>query len=266
MKTGEILQQRLLPPLESEVLLARLLKQERTWILAHTERELTIEEERQWNEWLERRARGEPVAYIIERTEFYGRPFIVRRGALIPRPATEGLVSTALAWLGAPSDTTIPTDAGIVAMARSLRSIGNITTVVDCGTGSGCIAVTLALERPDLRVIATDISEAALSVARENAALHGVSDRIDVRIGSLLEPVTGLTEPFLLVANPPYVPGNRELPRDIKEFEPPEAVFAGPEGLDVLRPLVSQATAHPFCAGFVIECEDEQVPMIDRRR
>ncbi|MFA6522939.1 MAG: HemK/PrmC family methyltransferase [Candidatus Peribacteraceae bacterium] len=266
MRIDEILRTAGFPGTETEVLLSSLLTQERTWIIAHPAYTLTRAQEARWNGWVERRRKHEPVTYITERTEFYGRPFIIRQGALVPRPATEGLVAVALAELHQPTDGMTPTDAGIVALARTLRSFPEIRTIVDVGTGSGCIAVTMALERPDLSVIATDISDAALAVARENAALHHVDERIQFKQGSLLDPVSDLLEPFLLVSNPPYVPADRELPRDIRAFEPQEAIFAGRDGLDVIRPLVSQAKEHPFCAGFVIECEETQVPLMDKHR
>lgn len=247
---------------ETEVLLAALLKKKRTWLLTHPEYTLTEREKNTWDVWQKRRLNGEPIDYIRGEREFFGRPFLTDRRALIPRPATEGLVSMALAWLHEPMDSIVPTDAGIVAMARTLKNVSPISTVIDVGTGSGCIAVTLALERPDLNIIATDVSEEALTLARKNAKQHGVSSRIEFRRGSLLEPVKDLLESFLLVSNPPYVPSGRILPSDITEFEPNLALFAGEDGMAVIRPLVTQAQQHPFCCGFIVECEYEQAKII----
>jgi release factor glutamine methyltransferase len=258
MRLRDLLRRTVLQKSDAEVLLARLLKRDRSWLFAHDDEELPAELERTWREWETRRGAGEPIAYMTGQVEFYGRPFAIRRGALVPRPSTEGLIETALAWLHAPSNVAIPIDMGIVAFAAVLKP-GRPTTVVDCGTGSGVIAITLALERPELNLIATDISNDALHVAEENARLHQVHNRIDFRFGSLLEPVADLREPFLLVSNPPYVPSGRELPRDITEFEPKEAIFAGPEGLDVLKPLIEAAREHPACCGFVVECEEGQI-------
>ncbi len=262
MSIDDLLAATRLPRSDAEILLAALLRVDRTWVLAHPERELTPEETAQWSAWEKRRLRHEPIVYIVGEKEFYGRPFHVDRRVLVPRPATEGLVDVALACLNAPSDSVIPIDAGIVAVGRVVRK-GDAKTVVDMGTGSGAIAVTLALERPDLHIIATDTSADALEVAEANADRHGVSDRVTFLHGNLLEPVTHPREPFLLVSNPPYVQGGRELPADITDFEPHEAIFAGPEGMDVIRPLVKAAKAHPACLGFVMECEEGQAERID---
>ncbi|MFA6038979.1 MAG: peptide chain release factor N(5)-glutamine methyltransferase [Candidatus Peribacteraceae bacterium] len=257
MRIQDLLRETVLHRSDAEILLAALFQKNRTWIMAHPEREVTEAERETWAAWEQRRLKREPIVYIIGEKEFYARPFIVDRRVLVPRPATEGLVDVALAFLHAPTDAVVPTDAGIVAVSRVFRA-GEVTTVVDVGTGSGAIAVTLALERPDLSVIATDISENALAVARKNADRHGVAGRISFRQGSLLDPVRDLTRPFLLVSNPPYVRSDRTLPRDITDFEPHAAVFAGPDGMEVIRPLLKAAKAHPACSGFVLECEAEQ--------
>jgi release factor glutamine methyltransferase len=171
--------------------------------------------------WVARRARREPVAYITGRREFYGRTFLVSPAVLIPRPDTETLVEAALACLDR--------------MAAG-------ALVADVGTGSGCLAVTLAAERPSIRVVATDISAAALDVARENARCLRVSDRIQFREGPLL---AGAATPVdLIVSNPPYVREvEREtLPADVVAFEPHGALFAGADGLDVIRLLADEAS------------------------
>jgi release factor glutamine methyltransferase len=170
--------------------------------------------------WTGRRARHEPVAYITGEREFYGRTFLVTAAVLIPRPDTETLVDEALACLDGMAPDAL---------------------VADAGTGSGCLAATLAAERPSIRVLATDISPAALEVARENARRLGLSDRIQFREGSLL---AGAADPIdLIVSNPPYVrEGERKtLPAEVVEFEPPAALFAGADGLDVIRRLVHEA-------------------------
>jgi release factor glutamine methyltransferase len=171
--------------------------------------------------WVARRARREPVAYITGRHEFYGRTFLVSPAVLIPRPDTETLVEAALVCLDR--------------MAAG-------ALVADVGTGSGCLAVTLAAERPAIRVLATDISAPALDVARENARRLGVSDRIQFREGPLL---AGAAAPVdLIVSNPPYVREvEREtLPADVVAFEPHDALFAGADGLDVIRLLADEAS------------------------
>ncbi len=248
---------------EAEILLAALLRKDRTWILAHPEQEVSESHLQRWRTWEQRRLAHEPIVYITGEKEFYGRPFTVDARVLVPRPATEGLVGVALAFLAAPSDSIVPTDAGIVAVSRILKKLP-VTTVVDVGTGSGAIAITLALERPDLTFVATDISEGALDVAQRNAERHNVRDRIAFLHGSCLDPILKLGNPFLLVSNPPYVCSDRRLPRDVVEYEPSNAIFAGPEGLDVIRIIVQQAIEHPACCGIVMECEEGHVKEIDR--
>jgi release factor glutamine methyltransferase len=170
---------------------------------------------------IDRRARREPVAYILGEREFYGRPFLVSKAVLIPRPETELVVDRALA---------------IVAAGRREAAL----TILDVGTGSGCLAITLALECPAARIVATDISAAALEAAAANAARHGVADRIELRRGSL---VAGLQAADLIVTNPPYV-ADRErasLSPEVRDYEPAGALFGGEDGLGVIRELVPAA-------------------------
>lgn len=169
-----------------------------------------------------RRSLGEPVAYLCGHREFYGRAFVVSPAVLIPRPETELLVERALA--------AIDDRAG---MRRDVP-------IIDIGTGSGCIAITLAAERPGVRVVATDTSAAALEVARANASRHGVTDRLRFSEGTLTSGVSGVD---VVVSNPPYVPerDRNRLMRDVRDFEPSSALFAGEDGLDVIRPLIPEA-------------------------
>jgi release factor glutamine methyltransferase len=180
-----------------------------------------------------RRMRREPVAYITGTREFWGLEFAVTRDVLIPRPESELLVEQALACLSAG------------AADGSSRPL-----VVDVGTGSGCLAVSLAAERADLRLAATDISPGALAVARKNAAAHGVGSRIDFLLGSLLEPVAG--EPDLIVSNPPYVVAAAALAPEVGSYEPAVALFSGADGLDAIRGLLQQAGARLRGGGWLI--------------
>ena len=168
-----------------------------------------------------RRARHEPIAYLTGEREFYGRSFVVTPDVLIPRPETELIVDEAL-------------------LRRSAEAP---RTIVDVGTGSGCLAVTLALECPSARVVATDVSDAALTVARANAARHGVQDRIECLRGSLLAPARGPVD--LIVANLPYVAerDRSTLPPEVADFEPATALFGGADGLDLVRTLLPEAAA-----------------------
>ena len=188
-----------------------------------------------------RRAAREPIAYITGEREFYGRPFTVTPQVLIPRPETELLVEE----------------------ARRCAAEWTAPTILDLGTGSGCIAVTLALECPDARVIATDDSAAALAIARANAVRLGASHRIEFREGAYL---AGVSAPIdLLVSNPPYVAeGDRgTLPRDVADYEPAAALFGGADGLDVVRCLVPLAARGLAPAGWLLleigQGQDERV-------
>ena len=169
-----------------------------------------------------RRAAREPVSYITGRHEFWGLSFEVSPAVLIPRPETELIVEIALEKL-------------------DQAAKGSHCDVADACTGTGCLAVVLAHERPLARLVATDASDAALEVARHNAVKHHVDRRIHFVRSDVLEDVDG---PFdLIVANPPYVPdGDRAtLQPEVRDYEPAIALFAGVDGLDVVRRLIQQA-------------------------
>ena len=168
-----------------------------------------------------RRAAREPFAYIVRHQEFWGLQFRVTPAVLIPRPETELIVEALL---------------GIVHEA----SAG--VKVADVGTGSGCLAVALARERPAAVIVATDVSDAAIAVARENAVRHGVAERIDFRQTNLLDGVDDRLD--VIVSNPPYVcDGDRADIQPEVRFEPATALFAGADGLDVIRRLLPTAAA-----------------------
>ncbi len=243
---------------EADVLLAHVLGKDRLWLLAHEQDPVPAPHIDRALECLQRLERGEPVQYITETAEFYGRVFSVSPSVLIPRPATENLVRMALDTLDGKSlaPVTLERDIAGVPLLLSI-DVANVNCVVDIGTGSGCIAVTLALQRPDLRVIATDVSAAALTVAKHNAEKLGATN-VDFREGSLLEPVADEREPFLIVSNPPYIPAGRQLDESVARHEPALALYGDADGLSVLRKLVCEAAAHPFCKGLLVECGSEQ--------
>ncbi|MBI1813195.1 peptide chain release factor N(5)-glutamine methyltransferase [Candidatus Peregrinibacteria bacterium] len=278
---------------DCEVLLSALLQRDRAWIFAHPENVIDPQVVKKFEEWSDRRLLGEPIAYIVGEKEFYGRSFFVDRSVLIPRPATEGLVELALRFLETGQGEIVGLDSEIVGVARKIehreqfkkasgncpqapfdsaqgdmpapqgkKSFPGIQTIIDIGTGSGCIAVTLALERPDLQIIATDVSGDALKIARKNAQRHGVSDRIEFRHGKNLEPILELDQPFIIVSNPPYIPEGTTLPKDVTEYEPHEALFAGPNGTDVLKTLFMEAENHRQCRGIAVECQKDQIPSL----
>jgi release factor glutamine methyltransferase len=187
--------------------------------------------------WLARRARAEPIAYLTGEREFFGRTFRVTPDVLIPRPETELVVEEALTCL-----TKLRTDS---ANPRP-------PLVLDVGTGSGCIAITIALEQPPVRVVATDISKAALAVAMDNARRLDTADRVTFRHGPLL---AGWNEPAdLIVSNPPYVAGadRGALPDDVVRYEPATALFGGEDGLDVIRGLIPAAAAALVPGGWLV--------------
>ncbi len=203
------------PRLEAEVLLAHATGLSRTAILAHPERLLAPDEEARYNELLFRRAQGAPLPYLTGRIEFYGLEFTVTPDVLIPRPETETLVERALAW--------------------------KPRTVIDVGTGSGCVAIALAVHLPRSRIWATDISRAALQVAVDNARRHGVADRILFVQADLLSPLRGPVD--LVVGNPPYVAEEEwdALPTSVRDYEPRRALDGGPGGLRVIWRLLEDA-------------------------
>ncbi|MEO8482358.1 MAG: peptide chain release factor N(5)-glutamine methyltransferase [Acidobacteriota bacterium] len=174
---------------------------------------------------VERRRSHEPVAYISGEREFYGRPFLVSRAVLIPRPETEDVVDAALEVLQRPE----------------LASRPGPARVLDIGTGSGCLAVTIALEAPATEVEATDISRAALEIARENAARLGVAGAVRFHESALTASSSGDFD--VIVSNPPYVPvdDRMTLSRDVRDYEPTLALFGGRDGLDVIRALLPEA-------------------------
>jgi release factor glutamine methyltransferase len=179
---------------------------------------------------VERRLRGEPIQYITSETEFYRLPIAVNRDVLIPRPETELLVERA------------------VELARVFPR----PRVLDVGTGSGAIAIAVAHEVPEARVTATEISGAALGLARRNAERLGSAQRIRFLQGDLLEAIAG--EQFeIIVSNPPYVPerDRNSLAVEVREFEPAQALFAGEDGLTVYRRLIPAASAALISGGFL---------------
>lgn len=212
------------PRLAAEVLLAHVLGLSRASLLAHPERTLTEAEAAAFARLVARSAQGEPMFYLIGEREFYGMPFKVTPAVLIPRPETEHLVDAALEW----------------ARSRAYRHYGPLC-FADIGTGSGCIAVALAVYLPNSHGYATDLSEEALAVARENAARHGVSHRLTFLQGDLCTP---LPEPVdLLVANLPYVARAEweALDPAIRNYEPALALDGGADGLEVIRRFLAQA-------------------------
>ncbi len=219
------------PRLEAELLLAHILGLSRAGLYAYPERALPDHQLGAYQALLKRRALGEPLPYITGHIEFYGLDITVNQHVLIPRPETETLVDLALTRLS-PS-----------AALRGLSSppATRPSSLADVGTGSGCIAIALAVYAPHARIYALDLSPDALAVARANAQHHKVAQRITFIQSDLL---AALPEPVdLIVSNPPYIAADEwaTLPREVREHEPRLALHGGPDGLDVVRELLEQA-------------------------
>jgi len=209
-----------------------------------------------WAELVRRKAAGEPLQYIIGEQWFYGLPFTVTPAVLIPRPETELLVEAVLETAArlwprgaAPAQFHGGPDAPD-AHAHAAASDPARLLVADIGTGSGAIAVALAAQRPDWRLVATDLSPDALAVAKANAERHGVSDRIAFIRGDLLEPFAAGDAgdiPDIVVSNPPYIPSS-DLPglqREVRDFEPRLALDGGADGLDSYRRMADRLRRFP---------------------
>jgi release factor glutamine methyltransferase len=217
---AELLAQSGLPPLEARMLLERVLGKTRAWLIAHADEAADAEAGQAFAALAGRRRQGEPIAYILRKREFHGLEFEVNRAVLIPRPETELLVELALARIAADGP----------------------VRVLDLGTGSGAIAVTLAQARPQARLTAVDVDYAALTVARANAKRHGVSVRFFC--GDWFGPLAGETFD-LIVSNPPYVAAeDPHLSLGDLRYEPQRALVGGADGLDCIRAIVAKAPAH----------------------
>ncbi|MHB8910192.1 MAG: peptide chain release factor N(5)-glutamine methyltransferase [Syntrophales bacterium] len=231
------------PRLDAEVLLARFLKTDLLQLLTHSERELTDEEAAGFARWVERRRRGEPVSYIVGEKEFWSLPFEVNRDVLIPRPETECLVEEVLERCG--------------------REAGGLR-IIDIGTGSGVIGIALARELPSARIVATDISPGALEVARRNAVRHGVAGRMEFLHGDLFASAPGTFD--CIVSNPPYIPDGTYplLPAGIRDFEPCQALIAGPDGTAFHREIIRGGTHRLKAGGWLfLEIGEGQKELIE---
>ena len=251
-----------LPRMDTEILLATVLGNNRAWLLTHDDESLTGAQWSTLQTWIDRRKTFEPIAYITGTQEFFGRFFNVDHRVLIPRSSTEHLVQLALDVLTSGKEETRELDEKIIGVAKIFRDLSAVKTIVDVGTGSGCIGITLALELPKMHVIATDISEEALEVARENAKRHGVLDRITFLQGDGLDPLKDFDQSFLIVSNPPYIPKGRTLMKDVVDFEPHVALFGGDAGSSIFSSILDAAKKHPHCCGYVMECGEEQTKII----
>jgi release factor glutamine methyltransferase len=220
------------PRLSAQLLLAEALGLDRLGLVLGMDRPLTPGELDAFRPLVARRGRGEPVAYILGEREFYGLDFAVTPATLIPRPETEGIIDRALAFFPG----------------------GTLGSFADLGTGSGCLAVTLAVKFPAAMGLALDASPAALAVARQNAVRHGAEDRLTFVEAdfSLLPARPGGYE--LIVSNPPYVSAEeyRECSREVRDFEPASALVPGDSGLEAVPTVAAAAFAALAPGGWLL--------------
>lgn len=258
-------------PLDQELLLAWTLQKDRSWVLAHPEYGLTPEEASRFEAAVRRRESHEPLAYIVGEKEFFGLTFSVDRSTLIPRPETELLVEQAIQ--------------SIQYRVSSIEYQKNRIAVVDVGTGSGNIIISIAKHLQDSKfkiqnssyqpqassytLFGIDISKEALAIAKKNAAHHQVEDKIAFLQSDLLEDIGKNLEPFdelFVLANLPYLSENlyENTDQDVRAFEPMTALVSGPDGLDHYRRLLAQLRG--FSPGrnilFWLEISPEQAPLI----
>ena len=218
--------------LDAEVLLAHVRGCQRILLYTAFDTPVSDAERARFRELVKRRGEGEPVAYLVGNREFFSLPFAVSPAVLVPRPETEGLVVR------------------VIDLCKPLPA----ARIIDVGTGSGAIAVTLAKHLPRARLAATDISPAALAVARENAGRHGVADRIEFLECDLLSAPSVAGPWDVIVSNPPYVRDDEfdGLPRDVRLHEPKGALVAGPTGVEVVARLAADAVGALATGGWLI--------------
>jgi release factor glutamine methyltransferase len=268
--------------LAAELLLLHVLGRDRTWLYTHPEELLPGLDAHRFLSLILRRASGEPTQYITGKQEFWGLEFAVTPDVLIPRPETEHVIEVALDRLAVRE----------IRSGRKQILTGAGWNIVDVGTGSGCIAIALAKELSGARLVATDISEAALAVARRNAARHSFGDRIrfvecnllnDAAISDAATSVVGAQHatrrqgkvsvtdaadirPFdLVVSNPPYIGRNEKdsLMREVRDHEPEVALYGGEEGYELYADLIAEAAQHLKPSGIlVLELGHNSLPAV----
>lgn len=211
------------------MLLAHVLEMPRIKLFMDMDRPATPLERAAYRDLVEKAAAHHPVQYLTGSVNFFSLLLEVTPAVLIPRPCTETLVEHVI---------------------QHIRRVPGFASplIADIGTGSGAIAIALAKNLPEARVVATDISPEALDIARRNAQRHGLTERIAFRQGPIYEPLSGAAGPFdFIVSNPPYIPDDEwpeQVDRNVREYEPTIALRGGPQGMDVLGPLIAEAHAH----------------------
>jgi len=241
--------------MNAELLLMFMLGCDRAYLYAHPELELTAYEKTRYEAALAERARGVPAQYITGHQEFWGMDLIVTPAVLIPRPETEHVIETVLDLQASASGVRRPAFGPQTAAVRvsETRNPDAGCRILDVGTGSGCIALALAKELPNAEIHATDISAAALEVARANAARHHLELKIKFREADLLAGFENNSFDFI-VSNPPYVGESEEdqVQLEVRKFEPRNAVFAELTGVEVIARLIPQAYAALRPGGWLV--------------
>ena len=215
--TNELKQVTHIPAKEVEILMLHLLEKNTIWLHLNYNNEFLKEKE--LANLVKKRATNYPLEYIINKASFYGEMFIVKEGVLIPRPETEFLLENAF---------------------EILKDKKEIQTILEIGTGSGIISVMLALLVPNIKIIAVDINEKALALAKENAIKHNVQDKIEFRLSNLYENVNE-DDIFLCISNPPYIANDYKLPTNVK-YEPSNALFGGNIGDELLKDIIKDTS------------------------
>lgn len=207
-----------IPAKEVEMLIMYLLEKNTIWLHLNYNKE--FEQEKELVKLIKKRATNYPMEYLINKASFYGEVFIVQEGVLIPRPETELLIDNALEII------------------KNMDNKKETIKVLEIGTGSGIISVMLALLIEDIKIIAVDINEKALLLAKRNAKKHGVEDKIEFRLSNLYEKVEE-SDLDLTISNPPYIANDYKLPENVK-FEPSNALFGGNIGDELLKSIIDQ--------------------------
>lgn len=223
------------PLLDAQVILCHVLKVDRLYLIVNKERILTKQEAYEYNKMIEKRLCGVPVQYIIGRQEFMGLDFHVEEGVLIPRPDTEILIEKVLDGIDKKAE----------------------YSIVDIGTGSGAITVSLAKYIENSQVYSIDISKKALNIARKNAEKHEVLSKVSFLNGSLFEPLKDMGmegKIDILVSNPPYIPTSdiENLQIEVSKFEPRIALDGGEDGLDFYKEIINKAPEYLRCGGLIV--------------
>ncbi len=211
------------PRLAAELLLAEILELPRIKLYMELDRPASPLERAAYRELVEQAAKHEPVQYLIGKAAFFSSDFIVNKHVLIPRPSTETLVQH------------------VIQHSRLATGFDN-PLIADIGTGSGCIAISLAKHIQGSHIIATDISAEALEIAQNNAKIHSVNDQIEFRRGPLFEPLQNSRFAFI-ISNPPYISDAewQQVAPNVRDYEPTSALRAGTDGLDIIKPLIQNA-------------------------